>query len=244
MKKDDANTWLSAKGLEQVELYTRSADVVVVERNRAIDLLCALFSYNFSAPLNLNVLDLGCGDGIVTERLYGRYPGNNFFLMDGSTAMLSKARKRLKSKPVEFIEMAFEEYVEKEAEKEKYHFVFSSMATHHLPLENKGKLYAKIHEELCRKGLFLNFDTVLSASAVSEKWQFRMWRDWMNETLRKNGLEDEVGKFDDYPNNYKKKEENKPSGFLEQLELLAEIGFKNVDCFFKHSIFALFGGTK
>ena len=43
---------------------------------------------------------------------------------------------------------------------------------------------------------------------------------------------------------YKKKLENKPSGLVEQLRLLEDIGFRDVDCFYKYGIFALFGGTK
>jgi tRNA (cmo5U34)-methyltransferase len=243
MKKDNTNTWLSEKN-EQFESYTKSADVMIVERNRAINLLCDLFFYHFNSTVNLNILDLGCGDGIVTEYLHNKYPQNNFFLLDGSTIMLSKAKKRLEGKPVKFIKMSFEEYIEKKVEKEKYDFVFSSMAIHHLTFENKGKLYSKINRELCKKSLFLNFDVVLPTSVISEKWQFKMWVDWMNEILHKNNIEDEVSKFNYLPNIYKLKEENKPSDLFDQLNLLTKIGFKNVDCFFKYSIFALFGGTK
>jgi tRNA (cmo5U34)-methyltransferase len=97
---------------------------------------------------------------------------------------------------------------------------------------------------LCKNGLFLNFDVVLPTSEVSEKIQFQMWVDWINETLQKNNLTAEVGKFNDLPNIYKSKEENKPSDLFDQLDLLTKAGYKDVDCFFKYSIFALFGGRK
>jgi tRNA (cmo5U34)-methyltransferase len=244
MEKDNSNTWLNSKGNEQIESYTKSADVMVVERNRVISLFGNLFLYNFPSPVNLNILDIGCGDGIVTECLLNKYPQNNFSLMDGSAVMLLKAKERLKDKPVEFIEMSFEEYIEKKPENNKYNFVFSSMATHHLTFNDKGALYSKIKEELCKNGLFLNFDVVLPTSEISEKIQFQMWVDWMNETLQKNNLDTELSKFDDLPNIYKAKEENKPSDLFDQLDLLTKAGYKDVDCFFKYSIFALFGGKK
>ena len=244
MEKDNSNTWLNAKGNEQIESYTKSADVMVIERNRAISLLGNLLLYNFPSPINLNILDIGCGDGIVTEYLLNRYPRNNFFLMDGSSVMLSKAKERLKNKSVEFIETSFEKYIENKPENNKYNFVFSSMATHHLTFNGKGKLYLKIKEELCKNGLFLNFDVVLPTSELSEKIQFQMWVDWMNETLQKNNLKTDVGKFNDLPNIYKGKNENKPSNLFDQLDLLTKAGYKDVDCFFKYSIFALFGGRK
>jgi hypothetical protein len=46
------------------------------------------------------------------------------------------------------------------------------------------------------------------------------------------------------PDVYRLKAENKPSGLLEQLAALQAVGFRDVDCHFKHGIFALFGGTK
>jgi trans-aconitate methyltransferase len=141
MKKDNSNTWLNAKGKEQIESYTKSADIIVVERNRAISIFEDLFLYNFPVPVNLNILDIGCGDGIVSERLLNKYPQNNFSLMDGSAAMLSKAKERLKDKSIGFIEMSFEEYIKNKSENNKYNFVFSSMATHHLTFNGKGKLY-------------------------------------------------------------------------------------------------------
>jgi tRNA (cmo5U34)-methyltransferase len=244
MKKDYSNPWLSAKGSSQIESYMKSADVMVVERNRAIKLLGDLLLYQFPSPVNLKILDLGCGDGTITEYLYNRYPENNFYLLDGSSTMLSKAKERLKGKLVEFIAMSFEEYIDKKVDNDKYDFVFSSLAIHHLPFNGKGKLYSKIKKELRTNVFFLNFDVVLPNSEISQKIQFQMWVDWMNETLQRNNLADEVGKFNDLPNTYKLREENKASDLFDQLNLLTESGFKNVDCFFKYSIFALFGGTK
>lgn len=66
----------------------------------------------------------------------------------------------------------------------------------------------------------------------------------MKETLRKSGLESEIGTYDNLPDIYKSKEENQPSNLFDQLDLLIKIGFKDVDCFFKYGIFALFGGIK
>ncbi len=66
----------------------------------------------------------------------------------------------------------------------------------------------------------------------------------MNETLQENCLNDKIGKYDDLPSIYKNKEENKPDTLISQLDLLNDIGFKDVDCFYKYGIFAVFGGAK
>ena len=38
--------------------------------------------------------------------------------------------------------------------------------------------------------------------------------------------------------------ENQSSGLVEQLHVLTEIGFNDVDCFYKYGVFAIIGGTK
>ena len=93
-------------------------------------------------------------------------------------------------------------------------------------------------------GLFINYDVVQPSSARSEQWQFSMWRDWMNEQLAARGNTAELGRHDGLPDLYKSKQDNQPSPLADQLLVLEKIGFKDVDCFFKYGIFALFGGTK
>ena len=101
MKEDQSNTWLT--GSTQVDLYVTSADVIILERNRTTKLLLDIFRYQFSEKKNLQILDLGCGDGIVTEYIRERYPDNAFYLLDGSSDMLEKARQRLKGDNVTFM---------------------------------------------------------------------------------------------------------------------------------------------
>jgi tRNA (cmo5U34)-methyltransferase len=37
---------------------------------------------------------------------------------------------------------------------------------------------------------------------------------------------------------------NKPDTLKNQMDTLREIGFKDVDCFYKYGIFSMFGGRK
>ncbi len=53
-----------------------------------------------------------------------------------------------------------------------------------------------------------------------------------------------MGKYDDLPSTSKIKVENQPTNLFEQLEILCKTGFKNVDCFSKFGVFALFSETK
>lgn len=54
----------------------------------------------------------------------------------------------------------------------------------------------------------------------------------------------EKNKHDNLPQVYKNKSENKPSSLLSQLSILENVGFKDVECYYKYGIFVLFGGRK
>jgi tRNA (cmo5U34)-methyltransferase len=240
VKHDPSNTWLTSTA--QADDYVSTADVIIVERWRTIKLLADIFRYHFGEQTGLRVLDLGGGDGVITEFLQEHYPDNTFYLLDGSADMLAKAQQRLEGKKGVFIQQTFEEYLDAPPKNQAYDFIFSSNAIHHLDFVGKSRIYAKLFRELKFGGAFINIDVVKAASEHSERWQFAMWEDWMNERLAQ--IAGAVGTYDGLPEMARTKPENKPSGLIEQMELLRQIGFRDVDCFYKYGVFAMFGGTK
>jgi tRNA (cmo5U34)-methyltransferase len=239
------NTWLSSNSKELIEYYMNAADVIVVERERSIKLLLDIFSCHFKGRNNLRGLDLGCGDGIITKSFHDKYPDHHYSLMDGSADMIERAKAKLHgAKNTTFIHQSFEEFIDTEGANTTYDFIFSSNAIHHLDAIGKAKLYFKIYLTLNADGLFINYDVVQPATERSEQWQFEMWRQWINEALIKKGRSEDVGKHDGLPDLYKSKQDNHPGPLIDQLQILEKIGFRDVDCFFKYGIFALFGGIK
>lgn len=239
-----SNTWLNRQGLQQIDNYLNSQDVILVERNRSIKLIIDILNYHFQSVNDLNILDLGCGNGIITKKIHELYPNNKYYLYDGSEEMLNKAKNELKNNNFIFKHTTFENYIVDVDNDKYFDFIFSSMAIHHLNLSDKIKLYEKIYRELNFNGLFLNFDVVKPETIESEKIQFNMWTDWMNEKLILNNCEKDLNKHNNLPSIYKNKAENKPSTLSDNLKYLKEVGFNNVDCFFKYSIFTLYGGMK
>jgi tRNA (cmo5U34)-methyltransferase len=238
--KDTEGSW----NQNRAQGYLQIADLVVVERKRIITILERLFAYHFQERKGLAMLDLGCGDGFVTEVIRSKYPKNIFYLLDGSEFMLEKAKQRLTGQDVIFLAETFQNYLDKPPEFGKYDFIYSINAIHHLELSEKKRLYFRIFQELKTGGLFVNSDPVVPSSERSETWQFNLWMDWIRESVRERNLAIEPGIIENVPSDYKKKPENKPSGLLEQLQSLQEIGFQDVDCFYKYAIFTIFGGTK
>ena len=241
MKKDATFKW---DDKDFVSFYTDSANFIVLERQRSIRILLEIAAFHFPSLSNLHILDLGCGEGIITKYIYDKSPSNNFYLLDASEEMLNKAKANLSSSNISFCHRTFEDYFTSQSEDWKYDLVFSANAIHHLDFAQKTALYTKIYKELKPGGLFLNIDAVHPSSAHSEEIQFQMWRNWMNETLETNGKESDLGKYDNIPSLYKNNLEDRPSGLWDQLQALSRCGFRDVDCFYKYSIFAVFGGTK
>ena len=242
-EKHSTNTWLN-QDTKRIDAYLDSADVIIVEKNRCIEILMDMFRYNFSITNNLNMLDLGCGDGIITKMIADKYPDNSFSLIDGSAHMLSKASENLAGANVSIRLQSFEDYVDSPLDENRYDFVYSANAIHHLDKPAKSRLYTRIYHEMKPGGLFVNMDVVKPASTKSEEWQFKMWTDWMNEKLNEKRYGGDTGKYDHIPAMYKTNEENKPSTLLEQLTLISGAGFRDVDCYYKYGIFSIIGGTK
>ena len=241
--KSVSNTWLYNER-KQIDDYVWFGEIFLIERKRCLKILLDLFRYHFNKPENLNILDLGCGDGCVTKMFYDFFPHNNYFLLDGSSAMLDKAKERLPHDNCTFIGQTFEEVTNGTSEETKYDFVFSSNAIHHLDYYGKMRLYNAIFNQLKNGGIFLNIDVIKPNTERTEAYQFRMWTDRIKEYISKNGLIDMEGKFDDTPHIHKSKAENKPSRLFDQLRLLSKAGFRDVDCYYKYSVFAVFGGIK
>src|SRR6266850_102199 len=94
MKKDATFKW---DDKDFVNFYTDSADFIVLERQRSIRILLEIVAFHFPSLSNLHILDLGCGEGIISKYIYDKSPKNNFYLVDASEEMLNKAKANLSS---------------------------------------------------------------------------------------------------------------------------------------------------
>lgn len=242
MTGDRQNPWVGENEVGMADLYLDKADLIVVERQLTIQLLGDLFGYHFPEPRGLHLLDLGCGDGVLSGHLDSRFPGNHFVLLDAAPSMLDRARKRLGTASATFIRQSFEEYLDSPAG--RCDFAYSANAIHHLDLPDKQRLFSSLHQALRPGGLFIVIDPVRPTSARSEDLQFRMWTSWIDENLRDLGRPEEVGGFEAIPQRYKQAPENRPDTLGDQLKALEDAGFADVDCFYKHGVFAVFGGSK
>lgn len=224
--------------------YLEKADIFIVERWKMFGIVSSIFSYYSKNKKSIHLLDLGCGDGVLSEVLLKIDNNITASLIDASQSMLDKAGDRLKRyQNVSFNKTSFNEILNGNYKLDKYDFCVSSLAIHHLDLAEKENLFKCLYDCLNTYGHFINLDVVLPPSKELEKVYFSMWSVWMQEMM------DKIGITDEYPGDVIKKyidpsSMNKPDTLEAQIESLKKIGFIDVDCYYKNNIFTVFGGMK
>lgn len=240
MSKFEKSEW---NRKESAQEFIDNADFYILERKRLFEIMKSLYSHFLKDNKNksLKVLDIGCGDGILTEHLLNIDSDIEGTLIDGSSQMLENAKKRLKSYPkLKYVQTTFQELIKNDLTT-KYDFVISSLAIHHLSMSQKGSLFKFIYNHLNENGFFLNIDTVKAPSTDLEEWYLKIWKEWIIEKETENGISES---FQHIPLKYKNNPDNHPDTLKNQLNSLESIGFKNVDCYYKYGIFSVYGGQK
>jgi tRNA (cmo5U34)-methyltransferase len=224
--------------------YLDKAEIYIVERRKMFWFVSSLFSHFSHGKDNIRLLDLGCGDGILTQELFKANSAVSATLIDGNGGMLQKAKERLKEyHGAHFIKATFQEILNGAVELETYDFCVSSMAIHHLEKSEKASLFSCIISHLNAGGRFVNIDVVLPPSEELEEWYFAMWKDWLGYMMKRFNVKDELP--EDLIRRYKDPSSmNKPDTLGSQLMALEAAGFSDVDCYFKNGIFTVFGAKR
>jgi tRNA (cmo5U34)-methyltransferase len=164
------------------------------------------------------ILDIGAGDGRLLNLLLLRCPNAYGIALDFSSAMLSKLREQYRNNNrVEIIEHDINNPLP--SMMGKFDVIASSFSIHHLSNKRKFELYIEIFSILESGGIFCNLEHVASPT----------------QNLHK--------KFHEYIG----MKEDKSNILLDvetQLKWLREIGFDDVDCYWKWRELALLVGIK
>ena len=164
------------------------------------------------------VLDLGCGDGEVMSRVVAAHCGVEGTACDFSSEMLGRARSRFADTPsVEIVEHDLDDPLPDEWG--TFDLVVSAFAIHHVVDERKRALYREVFDALEPGGMFCNLEHV--ASTTPELHQ---------AFLVAVGAEEDPS--------------NKLVAVETQLGWLREIGFEQVECFYKWREIALLAGVR
>ncbi len=166
------------------------------------------------------ILDLGTGDGRLMALLKIDRPQATGIAVDFSPIMIEKAKVRFKDdKSVEVISYNLDDRL---PDLGKFDAIVSSFAIHHVTHDRKKSLYSEIFDRLNPGGIFANLEHVASPNQKVHI-QFLDKIGYTPET------EDPSNKLLDVEN---------------QLQYLREIGFEDVDCYWKWLEISLLLGVK
>jgi SAM-dependent methyltransferase len=166
------------------------------------------------------VLDLGAGDGRLLQLVLAARPGASGIAVDFSPPMLRLLADRFSAhSEVQIVEHNLEQPL---PDLGRFDAVISSFAIHHLPHDRKRDLYGEIWNLLEDGGVFCNLEHVASPSA-------RAHEQFLQAMNLQPGEEDPSNKLLDVET---------------QLQWLREIGFSDVDCYWKWRELAVLAGGK
>lgn len=195
-----------------------------------------------------NFLDLGCGDGILGATLLGEYPSAYGVFADFSEPMLAQAREGLKEYAGQ---LAFENldygdpaWVNRMQAYDSFDAIVSGYSVHHQPDVRKHEVYAEIFSLLKPGGWFVNIEHVSSAAQLNIDLFEHHYISARYVIEKQNGG---TRTFEEIADEYKNRPD-KAANILASTELqcawLREIGYEEVDCYFRIFELAVFGGGK
>ena len=211
-----------------------------------IEVMLRLVAATVAAPERF--LDLGCGDGVLSAAVLERYPGAAGTLVVFSEPMLSEASNRFGPEAggprfvmADFSDKDWPVHVKGSA---PFDLVISGYAIHHQADDLKRRLYAEIFGLLKPGGLFINIDHVKARS----DWALSTFDEYLSESLKEfnaaKGTPELYELAAELTDGRKKREADVIATVEDQCEWLREIGFADVDCFFKIFELALFAGLR
>lgn len=210
-----------------------------------IEVLLRIIKF-FKPELN-SFLDLGCGDGVLGKTLLANWPGSKGIFMDYSEPMLKAAEincQQFKNQTLYIVQdFGNVDWLDKISKELPLDVVISGFSIHHQRDENKKRLYRDIFGRILKPGgIFLNLEQVKSATSQIETIFNEFFMDKMREFKKENKTNIPIETIE--KEFYKDKEVNILASVEKQCNWLREIGFSQVDCFFKAFELSIFGGVK
>ncbi|WFP61644.1 class I SAM-dependent methyltransferase [Mesorhizobium sp. WSM4904] len=218
----------------------------VPERERQIDIIADLIP---AAPDGLMV-ELCCGEGLLSRALLERFPDCRVLALDGSERMREQTQKTCSDHGSRLTTAAFD-LADRDwrSFSEPPQAIVSSLAIHHLDGRQKRMLFADVAAALRPGGVFVVADIVRPPSAAGLAIAARQWDEAVSS--RSLAIDGDLAAFAEFNRlgwNYFRNPDgepiDKPSSLAEQLAWLAEVGFAAVDCAWLFAGHAIFSGRR
>ena len=193
-------------------------------------------------------IDLGCGDGILGAAILGEYPSSRGLLIDFSEPMLEQAREQLKEYAsqllFENLDYGRPTWLANVQQQGPFDAIVSGYSIHHQPDARKREIYEEIFSLLAPGGWFVNIEHIQpSAPLATDLFNNHIVEGYYALEKRNGGTRTKEEMARVYMNR-PDKEANKLLSVEVQCQWLREIGYREVDCYFRVYELAVFAGQK
>jgi ubiquinone/menaquinone biosynthesis C-methylase UbiE len=189
-------------------------------------------------------LDLGAGDGAMSELVLSLRPEAEAVLVDFSAPMLERAERRLAGG-----EGAWR-IVDGDLSDPRwssglqaggYGAAISAFAIHHLPSGRKRALFGELYELLQPGAMFVNMDYTLIDGPLRGLWDEQMLANALRAERERGGSRSEEEVERDLVDDG---DDDRPDRAEDQARWLSDAGFERAEVHFKWAEAAVFGGVK
>jgi ubiquinone/menaquinone biosynthesis C-methylase UbiE len=185
---------------------------------------------------------------MLAEAILERYPPSQGTLVDFSETMLEESKQRLASRSadIRFVmtDLGKKEWVDTVKDRFPFDLIVSGFCIHHQPDDRKKGLYKEVYNLLEPGGLFIHMEHVASGT----KWLESIFFDALADSVHAFHTRKGTGKTrkDILENimNSPERDANILTPVETQCRWLRDIGFQDVDCYFKMFEIAVFGGRR
>jgi ubiquinone/menaquinone biosynthesis C-methylase UbiE len=199
------------------------------------------------APVE-SFLDLGCGDGILGATILGEYPSARGVFVDFSEPMLEQARGHIKAYAdqlaFENLDYGSPDWLKSIQAYGPFDAIVSGYSIHHQQDTRKRQVYQELFSLLSQGGWFINIEHVSSAAQLNVVLFEKHY------ITTRYAIEKQLGgprTFEQLAEEYRNRPD-KAANILAPVELqcdwLREIGYEQVDCYFRIYELAVFAGRK
>jgi len=191
-------------------------------------------SIPFPSDKPIRIVELGCGTGMATGNIVRKFPNAHLKCIDISQDMLNLAKKKFTTFPNIKFELA--DYT-KDSITEKYDAVVSFLSLMYLANDEMQKsVFKKVYDVLVPEGFFISGEVNVSRNKHYQEVCVEKWIEYMRKSYSDEFIKTEVIE--------KAKKHANESVLMDEIQYLKDIGFRQIDVFWKYYGFSVYGAIK
>lgn len=187
-------------------------------------------------PNAKNLLDIGCDAGNFTLMMLSKIENLNCTLIDLSKPMLDKAFERVSQQTENKVTILQGDIREIELPENSFDIILAGAVLHHLRDNEDWKAtFGKLFNLLKPNGCLMISDLITQDTEILNEYTWEKYGDYLESV----GGKEYCKKVLDYID-----KEDSPRSMNFQLDLMKQVGFRQVEILHKNMCFGAFGGIK